>query len=318
MRIVQKSLISGAVLAVLMVAALFSVPLYWASDNPLYNTELAYRCFLRSHRKVVQGRDGWLFYRNSLLSVILPWPRQNALKIETFRDSLRANGIELVVVPVPNKEFVCPEKISSHRPRILSRQRDNLIGHLRSAGVHVVDLLPLFIERAGTGSAPALYDALDTHWMDRAIVLAAGAISDTLRRIDSTVADTMRFNMKDTIEDHCADMILLLNSMKGCDTTYPVHRSSVRTSDGSPAVDDPSSPILIFGDSNVNMGCGEYANAGAHIGRALGMRTRTISRIKAGNSGPFFFEGNKKHLAGKTRFFIWIFASRSLAEPISP
>jgi hypothetical protein len=286
----------------------------WASDNALFNAELLFRSAGRSGHGLVRGADNWLFYRNSLLSIVIPWPRQNAERIIAFRDTLRSHGIEFVMVPVPNKEFVYPEKISPHVPHVACRQRDRLFGRLQKNGIHVVDLLPLFLAQKTNGDP--LYDALDAHWMDRAIRLGAKSIADTIRSLRLSLSDTMRFVIRDTIENHCADLVRLRSQQTDCDTTYPVRRSSVRTFGGLPLENDPDSKILIFGDSHINMGRGESADIGAQIAGQLGTRVRVMWKMKALNDAPLFFQEHKAALSGKTAVFILIFASRSFAEPI--
>jgi hypothetical protein len=302
------------VFAVITCGAFFFVLPQWASDNTLFNAELLFRSAGRSGHGLVRGADNWLFYRNSLVSIVVPWPRQNAERIIAFRDTLRSHGIEFVMVPVPNKEFVYPEKISPHVPHVACRQRVRLFKRLQRNGIHVVDLLPLFLAQKNNGQP--LYDALDAHWMDRAIRLGSQVIADTIRSLRPSLSDTMRFVIRDTIENHCADLVRLRSQQTDCDTTYPVRRSSVRTFGGSPMENDPDSKILIFGDSHINMGRGETADIGSHIAMQLGTQVRVIWRMKALNDASRYFQDHKAALCGKTGIFVLIFASRSLAEPI--
>jgi hypothetical protein len=301
-------------LIALIVASFVVILPQWVSDNALFNAELLLRSAGRSGHGLVRGADNWLFYRNSLLSIVIPWPGQNAERIIAFRDTLQSHGIEFIMVPVPNKEFVYPEKICPHVPHVVCKQRDRLFKRLQENGVHVVDLLPLFLAQKTIGEP--LYDALDAHWMDRAIRLGAKSIADTIRSLRPFQSDTMRFVTRDTIENHCADLVRLRSQQTDCDTTYPVQRSSVRTFGGSPLENDPDSKILIFGDSHINMGRGETADIGSHIGMQIGTGVRVMWKMKALNDASRYFQDHKAALCGKTGIFVLIFASRSLAEPI--
>jgi alginate O-acetyltransferase complex protein AlgJ len=313
-----RLLIAIPVLLLLSVALIVTLlPLRWASDNILFNLDIVRRCARAHSTNVVTGRDGWLFYISSPLSIVLPWPRHNAERICAFRDSLRANGIELIVVPVPNKEQVYPEKVSSFRPAVVCRQRRDLIDVLRKSGVHVVDMLPEYIGCKGT--VAGLYDAYDNHWMDPAIVIAAHAIAETTRTVARLGDGALQCVIRDTIENHCADIERILTKGSWCDDSrlYPVKRSSVRLLDGSPLMDFPDARILIYGDSFIIQGIACSATIGAHISRILGETVRSYDGFKACSKGPHFFQTRKTALSREIKVFIWIFASRSLAEPIS-
>ena len=96
-------------------------------------------------------------------------------------------GIELLIVPVPAKAAVYPERISQ-QGRALARgaapRRDpnhvRFYGVLRDRGVAVIDLTPLFVEQRQS-AGPSLYCKTDSHWSGRAIDLAAQAIAKHVR-----------------------------------------------------------------------------------------------------------------------------------------
>ena len=77
--------------------------------------------------------------------------------IVDFRDQLAAHGIRLVVMPVPNKESVYPDRLTSRaEPRrgVLAPRTQDLLDTLRAANVEVIDLFKEFGEaRQQTGSA---------------------------------------------------------------------------------------------------------------------------------------------------------------------
>jgi hypothetical protein len=69
--------------------------------------------------KAVVGRDGWLFYRPGLEYLTGRPPPDPGCgnadplpAILAFRDQLAARGIQLVLMPAPNKESVYPERLS--------------------------------------------------------------------------------------------------------------------------------------------------------------------------------------------------------------
>src|SRR3979411_1269129 len=113
----------------------------------------------------VGGADGWLFFSGELrlLSLGRFWGEE-ATKVSRahkpelanpvpaildFQQQLKARGIELVVVPVPPKAAIYPEKIvpgfevrTTDPAPVLHRFYDEL----RAAGIDVLDLSALFIQ----------------------------------------------------------------------------------------------------------------------------------------------------------------------------
>ncbi|MFM8807950.1 MAG: alginate O-acetyltransferase AlgX-related protein, partial [Chthoniobacterales bacterium] len=61
------------------------------------------------------GRDGWIFYRPDVDAVVMDSPNSNeaARGIVDFAEQLAGRGIRLIVVPVPGKATIHPEKLSA-------------------------------------------------------------------------------------------------------------------------------------------------------------------------------------------------------------
>src|SRR5262249_46534015 len=126
--------------------------------------------------KVAIGRDGWYFYKPGLNYMLAPPSAKpsNATNdpvaaIVGFRDQLAARGIRLLVMPVPNKETVYPERLT-HRARpgcgLLAPGTREILQRLQTAKVEVMDLFKEFDDACRqNGSIPPvpLYLAQDTH-----------------------------------------------------------------------------------------------------------------------------------------------------------
>src|SRR3954469_23312095 len=114
----------------------------------------------------VAGSDGWLFFGGELrlLSLGQFWG-DNAAKVSRahkpeladplpaildFHQQLKTRGIDLIVVPVPPKAAVYPEKIvpgfdvRANNPALVLGQ---FYDELRAAGIDVLDLSPLFVQK---------------------------------------------------------------------------------------------------------------------------------------------------------------------------
>ncbi len=155
----------------------------------------------RENRSVLAGKDGWLFFVPELRSLSVgPFWGERAKQVSRsskpdyadplpaivdFNDQLKRAGIELLVVPVPAKAAVYPDRLAADvrvdaadKLRFDPQQKEfyDLLGQ---RGVKVVDLLPLFTKHRDDRSA--MYCRTDTHWSGAAVALAADRIVDRVR-----------------------------------------------------------------------------------------------------------------------------------------
>lgn len=163
--------------------------------------------------KGLLGRDNWIFFRPDVRYLVepdrldpspaqpdargLPWvtPADDATRrdsvvraIVRFHDLLKARDIHLLVMPVPGKPSVYPDRVTS---RAQGHVRDfhsptlELLSELNHRGVSTVDLFAVF-RAARAKESPGkkeatLYLAHDTHWTPRGARLAAEAVARRLR-----------------------------------------------------------------------------------------------------------------------------------------
>lgn len=113
---------------------------------------------------------------------------ETALRLDRL---LQRRGVDLMLVPVPDKSDVYPEHLAPlpGKATTVMLQSKRVYLQLMRAGVEVVDLEPAFREQAGRGKRP-LYMKRDTHWSPRACRLAAEEIARRLRRYDWMPTDT--------------------------------------------------------------------------------------------------------------------------------
>ena len=149
----------------------------------------------------VTGLDGWVFFGPELrhLSLGRFWGRDATAvsrsrraedadplpAIQDFKRQLDDLGVELLLVPVPPKAVVFPEKVSDTItipipvPR-LDLAHQQFYARLRADGVDVLDLTDLFIAERFHPDGP-LYCRTDTHWSGTGCTVAAAAIADVIR-----------------------------------------------------------------------------------------------------------------------------------------
>jgi alginate O-acetyltransferase complex protein AlgJ len=150
---------------------------------------------------VVEGRDGWLFFGPELrhLGAGKFWgdraPEVSQARrpewadplpaILDFHRQLAAAGVELIVLPVPPKAVIYPEKVPSSveltaPPPRLDIHHQAFYEVLRNNGVAILDLTPIFLSHRQHPQGP-LYCLQDTHWSGAGTVLASEQISSLVR-----------------------------------------------------------------------------------------------------------------------------------------
>ena len=285
--------------------------------------------FRTGNAQVYLGRDGWLFYRTDVDSLIYT-------NFQTFGDAFRAildfdrqldtRGITLIVVPTPIKPTIHPEKFSAryrnadapiHNPHYAS-----FVEVLESEGILVYDPSSQLFEAA---RREAQYLKTDTHWKSEAMEQVAKHLAVFIEeQVElSTHPSTAYTKIAEDITNigDVAKMLKLPEDQQ----FFPqerVTRHVVQTSSGELWQPDQESEILFLGDSFSNiyslagMGWGDSAGFVEHLSAEL---ERPIDKIVINAGGAaatrqaLVQELNRGHdrLGGK-RVLIYQFAHREL------
>lgn len=276
----------------------------------------------------IVGRDGWLFFRGDLEYLLSgdlreqpegknPWPA-----IIDFREQLQARGVDLLIVIIPTKAEIYPEKLSEHAPGPegpwVTPWCRKLQGELAAAGVDVVDLLPAFMAERDSGDEP-LYMPQDTHWTNRGVQLAARLIARRVRRYPwfaEVGAAPGRYTVRPATCTRLGDIVGMLPEAERV-RYRPMELTALQVvgPDGELYTDDPASPIVMLGDSFTGVfhfeDC-KHAGLSAHLAKELGL---PIDLIMAQGSGPRIrgrlARRGPDGLQGK-RLVIWTMVARDL------
>jgi hypothetical protein len=158
--------------------------------------------------KGILGRERWVFYRPDVRYLVEPdraetdatgslWVkpsegltrRDSAVRAVTrFRDQLKQRGLRLLVVPIPGKPGIYPDKLTRRakgRVKAVESPTLELIRALKARGVETVDLFTVFqAARARSDAAgQSLYLAQDTHWTPAGAKLAAETVAARLQSL---------------------------------------------------------------------------------------------------------------------------------------
>lgn len=283
------------------------------------------------NEKAYVGRPGWLFYRPDVeyltdgpfldperlrrrahgKTAVQPDPVKGILD---FNRQLERRGITLIVVPVPTKPMIEPDRLNASVAPDAAPQNSSFPkfkSRLEAAGVTVFDPTPTLLEfrRAGQDA----YLETDTHWTPEAMTAVA---SELAKKIGPTVTPTGKPEIVTNLGD-LADMLKLPKRQR------VLEPQTVAITPITGGLREDSS-ILLLGDSFSNiyslesMGWGANAGFGEQISMCLGER---IDKIAINAGGAFSSrQALARQLVGvtnrlaKKRVVIYEFSMRDLAQ----
>ncbi len=298
-----------------------------------------------STESVYPGRDGWLFYRPDveyltgpgfLEAETLAARRQADPEIEPdplpalieMRDALDTRGIALLVVPVPLKPTVYPDRYAagaSPTEGVQNASHATWMQRLDAEGIDVVDLTSDFRRRREADDAP-LYLTGDTHWTPAGVALASDRLADHVEALGLAWTGAPVTYSSTTLEvTNQGDTLALLRlpDAAAAQRTETATITQVQEPDGQPWQPDPAAEVLLLGDSFANiysldaLGWGTGAGLAEQLSLRLG---RPLDALRQNDAGSYATrqmlaaerQQGRNRLAGK-RLVIYQFASRELA-----
>ena len=298
--------------------------------------------------KALPGLDGWLFYKPGLADLtarLVPPSARNATNdpvaaIVDFRDQLAARGIQLLLLPVPNKESIYPDRVApslaGQRSLLAPRTRD-VLDRLRAANVEVIDLFSAF--RAERDRDPhavtSLYLAQDTHWSPAGVLLAARTVARRLVELGWARPGDHSYDIHPTGVRRPGDIVRMLKSppLEGLfapesvtclrvveppnpGTTSVTTAPTTKPGEGlTPYQDSADAEILVLGDSFLRIYQSDAPGAAgfiAHLAREL--RQPLLGVVNDGGGATLV----RKELQSRPAYLrnrkvvIWEFVERDL------
>lgn len=242
----------------------------------------------RGNGMVVFGRSGWLFHREGVDFVTAPPFNERRAQgvgsfapegqdplaaIVDFHQQLQSRGIELVVVPVPVKATLHPERLwrgmasdaAPNNPGV-----EPFLETLRERGVIVVDVTPELLDVKRDG--PWAYQPRDTHWTPEGMRRAAQSVVERVRQLDvfrELGAEPVQFDHREVFFEGHGDIPGMLDYGLRESPFEPVTfqlRQVISTRDGRLPTGDATSPVVLLGDSLTNV----YSSDALRMGRRGG------------------------------------------------
>jgi len=257
--------------------ACFVIPRAFAGDlGPLSESQQKFidelaaksRSAESEHAAVIAGVDAWLFLSSDIrfLSVGQFWGADAARvsrahkpesadpipAIVDFHDQLKKRGIDLLLMPVPPKAAIYPEKILPDvdlHGETAAPYLARFYEELRKREIDVVDLAPLFLQNLTNEHGP-VFCKTDTHWSGFGCVLAAQTIKEKIRdKLSGQPRKDYAAEWKEiTIKGDLGD--LAESNIKKPEPEKIAVRTISDKQTGAAINPDPNSPLLIIGDSH--------------------------------------------------------------------
>jgi len=282
--------------------------------------------------KAVIGRDGWYFYKPGLDYMLARFDREAKVNttnnpfaaIVDFRDQLAARGIRLLIIPVPNKESVYPDRLTSRaggQTGVLAPRTQDLLEKLRGVNVEVIDLFKEFgaarLQNDSVSRAP-LYLAQDTHWSPAGVDLAARTVANRLFELGWIKPGLVDYNERTAPAKRLGDILRMLRMPPLESRMTPESVPCVQvvnSKSGELYKDEAGAEILLLGDSFSRVfQQDEPGSAGfvAHLAREL--KQPLISLVNDGGGSTLV----RRELNGRPAFLknkkvvLWEFVERDI------
>ncbi|OGU10765.1 MAG: hypothetical protein A2075_06325 [Geobacteraceae bacterium GWC2_58_44] len=292
------------------------------------------------------GVDGWLFSRQELDHISKgefwgeaaqttslagkPDSRDPLAAIIDFKQQLERAGIELIVVPVPAKAHVYPDKfvagIAAEQAGSGTRfdpVHQQFLAALEKAGVDYLDLTRLFLD-ARKGNAPPVFLQKDTHWSPYGITLVARALKQKIAPRPWFQALTgQKFTRKNESIQVKGDLLDEASAAAGLETVTVSRIVQMLDGRESSPAPDRNSPVVLLGDSHTlifHSGGDMHAKDGGlpeNLAFELGMNVDLVG-VRGSGATPARVElaRRRDNMAGK-KLAIWCFTVREYTESVS-
>ncbi len=287
------------------------------------------------------GRDGWLFYRPDVDALAMrPAAGNEAVEgIAAFASQLALRGIRLVVIPVPGKASIHPEKLAARGEEFKSPPvaptltalaqgveaawKSEKISDLSPAPVVLDPTLLLWNRKAQTGEDQFL--RTDSHWTPAAMRAVAESVAELLVPFANRAP---RHKITAELREVSAvgDTALMLELPPSSPLLAPqsVTVETISADDQGAWRPDRDSPVLVLGDSYTNiyslkdLGWGSSAGFAEQLSAMLGTSVDKLARNDAGAKSAREMLGaeagrNLGWLEGK-KVVVWVMAAREFVR----
>jgi alginate O-acetyltransferase complex protein AlgJ len=247
-------------------------------------------------------------------------------EIVRYHEELKALGVELLLVPVPPKGSIYPEKLMSTPGPVPTLAA--FFAKLTAAGVPVLDLEAAFLAAKAAEPGKLLYCATDSHWSPDGAEMAARLVSEKLKSRTDWGVEPLKgvAELKPEVLEFHGD--LLTDAEKGTQPKekLPITRAGLAASatEVKTVESVPTAPLLVMGDSHCQVfrrGESMHTTCGGFIDHLITDLNLPIEEISTQASGG---EGPRIEIARRTvkepdywkskKVVVWLFSAREFTQ----
>lgn len=228
----------------------------------------------------VQGDDpAWFFLVRELKQMALgqfwkkPWAQVAENKADPvpsmveFRDLLKAKGVELIIVPVPAKASIYPDKLDATFAPVDPWPLTPFMEQMKAKGLNVIDLEPVLRRHRETDPGEKLYCEQDAHFTPLTCQIIAGLVKEELAK-GAWFASHPEQELK---RAEPGELEIVGDQVKGSEWDGKVAPEKLTVQYAGrdqgnridPVEQDQASPVLLLGDSHTLV-FQDGANGGMH------------------------------------------------------
>jgi alginate O-acetyltransferase complex protein AlgJ len=246
--------------------------------------------------------------------------------ITKYAQELKALGVELLLVPVPPKAAIYPEKLNAGADAKTVPSLLPYYEKLKAAGVEVLDLETVFKAERAKADGKQLYCATDSHWSPHACQIVAKLLAEKLKAnpaISQAASGGFATLPVQDLEFH-GDLLTDAQKASVAKEKLPMQRAGKAAgADVTTVESDPASPVLVMGDSHLQVfrrGGAMLAQQGGfvdHLQAELGSAVEEFSMQAGGADGP------RREIAratvknpdfwAKKKVVVWVFTAREFS-----
>lgn len=281
------------------------------------------------------SEKGWYFFRKELEHLAIGDLATADLKavnkeqtdplpvIQKYADELKELGVELLLVPIPPKAAIYPEKLDAAIDPKTVPSLVPFYDKIRALGVEVLDLETVFNTQRVEQPDKQLYCGTDSHWSPYTCELVAQLVADKykdVKEVKDTALSGLTALPAEPLEFQ-GDLLTDAEKATAGKETLPLSRAGKADGNAVTTVaTDPNSAILVIGDSHLQVfrtGGNMLATQGGfidHLQVDLAAAVHEISMQAGGADGP------RREIARNTvsnpefwvkkKVLVWVFTAR--------
>ncbi len=275
----------------------------------------------RGNEKAVVGRDGSLHLAadlDSISSASYLDREPNAVDtIVDFKEQLAAQGVQLLLLPTPEKTAIVPQTLSTliETEQIPHPDTAKFFQQLDEAGVETINLFEFY----RTLPEPLYFDR-DTHWTVETMESVASEIARRANEL-AEIPKTRTWRTETTPVLASGDLMGMLNYPVGYSPwlmmPFEIHKV-LDSETGEPFEKDRTAPVLLLGDSFTlafsasDLGLGSNAGLAEHLAKELSAPVDVIAAPGGASREVRENLARREEVVTGKSVVIWQFSMRDL------